>query len=48
MCGEQCKRSDVDILVEFDKVPGAFGYMDVDERISKLLKCKVDLVIQVH
>ena len=41
---EQKNKSDVDILVEFEKVPGLFEFMDLEEYLAKLLKTKVDLV----
>ncbi|MCP8313123.1 MAG: nucleotidyltransferase family protein [archaeon] len=42
--GEQRKRSDVDILVEFEEPIGLFEFMDLEEYLEKLLKVKVDLV----
>lgn len=36
--------SDVDALVEFDRPVGFFHLFDVQERLEKLLGCKVDLV----
>ncbi len=42
--GEQKKRSDVDILVEFDEPVGLFEFMDLEEYLGKLLGLKVDLV----
>ena len=42
--GEQKKKSDVDILVEFSKIPGLFRYMELEEYLSRLLGAKVDLV----
>ena len=44
--GEQKKRSDVDILVEFKQTPGLFDYMKMENRLSDLLKKKVDLVMK--
>ncbi|MEW6557826.1 MAG: nucleotidyltransferase family protein [Elusimicrobiota bacterium] len=38
------KRSDVDILVEFNKVPGIFEFIDLEDYLQKVLKKKVDLV----
>lgn len=43
---EQKKRSDVDILVEYSKVPGFFEYLDLEEYLSNLLNLKVDLVMK--
>ena len=37
-------RSDIDILVEFDEVPGFFEFMDLEEHLEGLLGAKVDLV----
>jgi predicted nucleotidyltransferase len=42
--GEQKKRSDVDILVEFDEVPDLFKFIELERYLEKLLKIKVDLV----
>lgn len=41
---EQKKRSDVDILVEYSKVPGFFEYLEMEEHLSEILGIKVDLV----
>jgi len=38
------KRSDVDILVEFEEPIGLFKFMDLEEYLGKLLGTKVDLV----
>jgi predicted nucleotidyltransferase len=35
--------SDVDILVEFDKVPDIFAFVDLQDQLSDLLGAKVDL-----
>ncbi len=42
--GENRKRSDVDILVEFEESIGLFEFMDLEEYIGKLLDRRVDLV----
>ncbi len=42
--GEQKKTSDVDILVEFSKPIGFFKFLELEERLSKFLGVKVDLV----
>jgi len=42
--GEQKKRSDLDILVEFREPVGLFGFMDLEEYLNNLLGIKVDLV----
>ncbi len=44
--GEEKTRSDVDILVAFTKTPGLFGYIALENHLSKLLGRKVDLVMQ--
>jgi len=42
--GEQKKKSDLDILVEFRKPIGLFEFMDMEEYLAKILGIKVDLV----
>ena len=42
--GEQRRRSDVDILVEFDEVPGLLQFVRIEEHLRRLLGRKVDLV----
>jgi len=42
--GEQKKRSDIDILVEFKKYPNIFTFIEIEEHLSKLFGIKVDLV----
>ncbi len=42
--GEQRKRSDIDLLVEFDEPPSLFEFMDLEDYLSNLLGLKVDLV----
>lgn len=46
--GEQKKRSDVDILVEFDdkNIPGLLKLSEMERYLQRLLKKKVDLVIK--
>ena len=41
---EQKRRSDLDILVEFDQAPDLFVFMDLEEYLAKQLGVKVDLV----
>ena len=43
--GEQRKRSDLDVLVEFDRVPSLFEFIRLERYLSELLKIKVDLVM---
>lgn len=42
--GEQGKRSDIDILVEFEEPVGLFKFLELEEYLSDLLGLKVDLV----
>jgi len=42
--GEEKKRSDVDILVEFKEPIGLFEFLELEEYLSKLIGLKVDLV----
>ena len=44
--GEQTKDSDLDILVQFDKKPGLFKYIELEDYLSDLLGVKVDLVMK--
>jgi predicted nucleotidyltransferase len=42
--GEQKRKSDVDILVEFSEPIGLFDFLDLEELIGALLGLRVDLV----
>jgi len=42
--GEQKRRSDIDILVEFDEVPDLFTFLELEGYLNRLLNIKVDLV----
>lgn len=42
--GKQKKRSDIDILVEFEEVPDLFKFLELERYLERLLKKKVDLV----
>jgi predicted nucleotidyltransferase len=42
--GEQGKRSDVDILVEFEEVPDLFKFIELERHLEGILGLKVDLV----
>ncbi len=42
--GESSADSDIDILVEFDRPIGFFKFLEFEERLSKWLGTKVDLV----
>ena len=44
--GEQRKRSDLDVLVEFDSAPTLFGFIDLRDYLTDLLGVKVDLVMK--
>jgi len=41
---QQRKRSDIDIVVEFEEPLGLFEFMRLEEHLSNLLGAKVDLV----
>lgn len=42
--GEQKKRSDIDILVDFEKVPDLLTFIEIERYLEKILGVKVDLV----
>nr|MDW8080321.1 nucleotidyltransferase family protein [Candidatus Calescibacterium sp.] len=42
--GREHRRSDVDILVEFDTVPGLLKFLELEQYLSRLLGVWVDLV----
>jgi len=42
--GEAGEGSDIDILVEFEVVPGLLKFIELEEHLSELLGVKVDLV----
>lgn len=42
--GEQKKKSDVDILVEFEEVPDLFRFLELERYLEGILGLKVDLV----
>ncbi|MBI4312345.1 MAG: nucleotidyltransferase family protein [Chloroflexi bacterium] len=44
--GEQKKRSDLDVLVEYSKTPSLFQLVDLQLFLSKKLGVKVDLVMK--
>ncbi|HZZ83559.1 MAG TPA: nucleotidyltransferase family protein [Anaeromyxobacteraceae bacterium] len=44
--GEQRPESDVDLLVDFDRVIGLFHFFRVQRRLEELLGCRVDLVMR--
>ena len=44
--GEQRKRSDLDVLVEFERVPSLFEFIRLERFLGEVLKMKVDLVMK--
>ena len=44
--GEQCKASDLDILVEFVQPIGLLKFVALERHLSQLLDVKVDLVMK--
>ncbi|MCL0029875.1 nucleotidyltransferase family protein [Dehalococcoidia bacterium] len=42
--GEQGKRSDIDILVDFSELPDVFLLTDLEDYLKSILKTKVDVV----
>jgi len=42
--GEQKKRSDIDILVEFDELPDLLRFIEIERYLEKLIHKKVDLI----
>jgi uncharacterized protein len=44
--GDQSLQSDVDLLVEFENVPGLFAYIELENYLSGLVGRKVDLVMK--
>jgi len=42
--GDQNKKSDIDILVEFSEPVGFFNFLDLEEYLAGLLGRKVDMV----
>lgn len=42
--GEQKKRSDMDLLVEFEHAPDLLKFMDLEDYLGKQLGVKIDLV----
>ena len=43
---ERLKSSDLDVLVEFNRVPSFFEFVRLERYLSELLKMKVDLVMK--
>ncbi len=44
--GGQKRNSDLDVLVEFSRVPGFFKFIEMENYLGKILKVKVDLVMK--
>ena len=44
--GRATRRSDLDLLVEFDRVPTLFEFVRLERQLSQLLGVKVDLVMK--
>jgi uncharacterized protein len=44
--GEQRRKSDIDILVDFDHDPTLFNFIRLENRLSSELGLKVDLVMK--
>jgi predicted nucleotidyltransferase len=42
--GEQGRRSDIDILVEYDELPDLLKLIELERRLQRILKKRVDLV----
>jgi predicted nucleotidyltransferase len=42
--GQQKKRSDIDILVDFSEIPDLLKFIELERYLQKLLRKKVDLV----
>ena len=42
--GENRKRSDIDILVEYEKLPDLLEFINLENYLERILKSKVDLV----
>ena len=42
--GEARQESDIDILVEFNRTPGFFKFLELEERLGELLGARVELV----
>ncbi|MCK4357925.1 MAG: nucleotidyltransferase family protein [Candidatus Cloacimonetes bacterium] len=44
--GEQSDKSDIDILVEFRNTIDLFEFIELENYLSEILDCKVDLVMK--
>lgn len=43
--GTAKERSDLDLLVDFDDPPGLLGFIDLEQRLSRITGVRVDLVM---
>lgn len=44
----QDHESDLDVLVTFNKLPGLFGFIGLENQLSQLMGIKVDLVMKMR
>ena len=44
--GEQKRKSDLDVLVEFSETPSLFEFVELEDFLSQKLGIKVDLVLR--
>jgi len=44
--GEQKRKSDLDVLVDFSETPSLFEFIDLEDFLSQKLGVKVDLVMR--
>lgn len=44
--GQQGRKSDIDILIDFDREPSLFAFIRLEKRLSSELGLKVDLVMK--
>lgn len=44
--GEAGEESDLDLLVEFERVPGLIAFVELEQYLGDLLEVKVDLVLK--
>jgi len=44
--GEMDETSDIDLLVEFEHVPGFFKFVELEDLLGSVLQRKVDLVMK--
>jgi predicted nucleotidyltransferase len=44
--GKQKRKSDLDILVDFEEAPTLFGFIRLERFLSKELNIKIDLVMK--